>query len=161
MAQPEKWRQHFATPRYQPSREAFCCSRDHRIELKGAASYDNDVLYRLADDPMAWKGAELGDRPVVHLTDHDVVEVIQAAQSYARSGLSLHEVDSRSFRLPSLSQKLEKSKKDLHFNPGMAILRGLRPDPMHQRTDFIIFAGIAARLSCGRGKQAAGEYIGA
>jgi len=44
----------------------FAC---HRIKLNGAVSYDNHVLSRLADDPMVWKGAELGNRPVVHLTD--------------------------------------------------------------------------------------------
>ncbi|KAK1090632.1 hypothetical protein LTR48_007912, partial [Friedmanniomyces endolithicus] len=123
--------------------------------------------------PLVWTPEQMTeDVYVVHLTEDDKAEILQALASFkgisesipfvqvtlllittVEQGLDGSEVSRESFPLPSLSKKLDTICSNVYEGHGFSTLRGLNPDDFTAEDVTIIYLGLASYIGETRGKQ--------
>ncbi|KAK1808832.1 hypothetical protein LTR12_016810 [Friedmanniomyces endolithicus] len=104
--------------------------------------------------PLVWTPEQMTeDVYIVHLTEDDKAEILQALASFKEQGLDGSEVSRESFPLPSLSKKLDTICSNVYEGHGFSTLRGLNPDDFTAEDVTIIYLGLASYIGETRGKQ--------
>jgi hypothetical protein len=115
------------------------------------------------DIPSAWRGEAMAVDPgrwLVQLTDGEIAELQDAAESFLASGSEIGEITRDKFPLPRLSAHLAKLKDKLMKGIGFEVIRGLPVANYSQQVAAAIFCGIGAHLGSARSQNAAGHILG-
>jgi hypothetical protein len=115
------------------------------------------------DIPSAWQGAEMKvnpDRWLISLTDSEIAELANAAESYLGAGKKIAGITKESFPLPRLGAHLEGLKTKLLNGFGFEVIRGLPVAKYSQELAATIFCGVGAHLGSARSQNAAGHILG-
>ena len=136
-------------------------SRDSKLRLLGASIGIPSGWPNQIDCNLAWRGEDLGDSYVIHLSTAAIEELYLEAKRYMACGMPLSSIDKSTFQLPKLSEVLTKARLELFKVTGLVLFRGFDPIRLGRRENVIAFAGVSSYLAENRGRQAAGKYLGA
>ncbi|KAK5702418.1 hypothetical protein LTR17_022345 [Elasticomyces elasticus] len=104
--------------------------------------------------PLVWTPEKMTeDIYVVHLTDEDKAEILEALAHFKEQDLDGSEVSRESFPLPTLSKKLDAMCTDVYEGHGFSVLRGLNPEVFSAEDVTVIYLGLASYIGETRGKQ--------
>lgn len=108
-------------------------------------------------DLEGWRGPELGEDWIVHLSPQDVAELEAAARPFGDPS-ALAGLTAADFPLPRLGPVLRRLRGELLDGRGFALLRGVPvPDRL---TAAAIFVGLGAHLGRARSQNAKGHLLG-
>lgn len=97
---------------------------------------------------------------VHHLTEEEIADLEEAAESYLRLGRDVGEVTADVFPLKRFHRHLVQLKEMLLHGIGFEVIRGLPVGRYDQRTAATIFCGIGAHMGSARSQNAAGHILG-
>ena len=112
--------------------------------------HDHGTL-RLApvDHPSVWSADDLKTDCdwLIHFTSDETDELLRAVHHVGQHGLALEELGRTDFPLPTLSEKLQKIRRELLRGRGFVQVRGLPVEDLGVRGTAVAFWGIGRHLS--------------
>ncbi len=115
------------------------------------------------DSPTAWIGREMAQNPDLWthvLSSGEISELEEACNSFLSNGIDLGSISRDKFPLPTLSELLEETRKDLQHGKGFVLLKGIPVETYSIEQCATIFCGIGAHLGSARSQNAKGHMLG-
>ena len=117
---------------------------------------------KIVEGPAAWYGKQMADSHdwILHLGAEDIGEIDQAIAAFHAAGLSMSDISRDTFRLPSLSKKLDGVLEDILNGRGFVLIRGLPVERYGKGDSAVAYLGISAHLGSFRSQNARGHLLG-
>ena len=112
--------------------------------------------------PAAWLGSELRktDEWIYRLSEAEIAELDGALASAKALELTLTEVSTENFRLPTLSRAIQGWENDLHHGRGFVLVRGFPAERYTEEENSIVYWGIGQHLGIPVSQNADGDLLG-
>ncbi len=133
------------------------------ITVPGSAG--EDAMPPIQNDPAGWKGPAMATRDdwILHLTPAHIAELEAAADPLVAGGdatRTLAHLTPSTFPLPTLGPVLARTREELLFGRGFALLRGLPVERYAPIETAAIFMGLGAHIGKARSQNARGHVLG-
>ncbi|GAA4322102.1 TauD/TfdA family dioxygenase [Pigmentiphaga soli] len=113
------------------------------------------------EGPSVWHGADLLRRTdwIETLAQHEIDEILAAAQAAADTGLDLFDIRKEHFPLPRLAERLAAITRKLEDGPGLLVIRGLPAASMTAAQIRYAYWGIGLHMGIPVSQSGKGELM--
>jgi hypothetical protein len=113
--------------------------------------------------PHVWRTDDVSDPRtwIWHLTDDEVVELVDATRKFERTPeADLVALTRSDFSFPTVGPKLREMREGLLAGRGFQLIRGLPTRDMTEEQAAAVFVGVGIHMGSARSQNAAGDLLG-